>query len=332
MYKFIVFNVREEEVDLTLNWAKANNVEITFVDDQLTMDNIHMVKGFDGLSTSQNSPVPKEAYTLLKEYGIKQIAQRSAGFDYYDLEAASASDIIISNVPSYSPESIAEFSVTSALNMIRKLRLIDQKTQAHDFRWQPSIRAGLLNEMTVGIIGTGHIGRVTAQLFAGFGAKVVAYDLYENDDAKAYLEYKESVEAVVEVADVVSLHVPATKDNHHQFDYEMFKQFKPSAYLVNAARGSVVDTKGLIKALDEGLIAGAALDTYEHESTFIPKDFSETTIEDELFLEVLNHEKILFTPHIAHYTDVSVRNIMQIALNSVLEVLETGDTVNRVNK
>ena len=331
MYKFILFNVREEEVQLTLDWAEKNNVEVTFVDGQLTMDNIHMVEGYDGLSTSQNSPVPKEAYPILKDYGIKQIAQRSAGFDYYDLEAAKESDIIISNVPSYSPESIAEFAVTSALNMVRKTRLIEEKTKAHDFRWQPAIRAGLVNEMTVGVIGTGHIGRVTAKLFHSFGAKVVAFDIYQNEEAKSFLEYKDSVEEVVAMSDIVTLHVPATADNHHQFNYEMFKNFKPSAYLVNAARGSVVDTKGLIKALDEGLLAGAALDTYENEAPFIPKDFSGQEIEDELFLEVLNHEKILFSPHIAHYTDVSVRNIMQIALKSVLEVLETGDTSNRVN-
>ena len=111
----------------------------------------------------------------------------------------------------------------------------------------------------------------------------------------------------------------------------MFKNFKPNAYIINAARGSVLDTAGLIKALNEGLLAGAALDTYENEGTYIPKDNRENPIEDELFLALLNHEKILFTPHIAHYTDVSVRNIMQIALNSVLEVLETGDTKNRVN-
>ena len=318
-------------MELTKAWAKENNVELTFVDDQLTMDNIHLVEGHDGLSTSQNSKVPNEAYPILKEFGIKQIAQRSAGFDYYDLEEAKKHGIIISNVPSYSPESIAEFAVTSALNLVRKTREIEEKTKEQDFRWQPAIRAGLVNEMTVGVIGTGHIGRVTAKLFHGFGVKIVAYDIYQNEEAKSFLEYKDSIEEVVSMSDIVTLHVPATKDNFHQFNYEMFKNFKPSAYLVNAARGSVVDTKGLIKALDDGLLAGAALDTYENESLFIPKDFSDKEIDDELFLEVLNHEKILFTPHIAHYTDVSVRNIMQIALKSVLEVLETGDTQNRVN-
>ncbi|CAM2761289.1 D-2-hydroxyacid dehydrogenase [Erysipelothrix tonsillarum] len=331
MYKFIVFNVREEERELTFDWAKRHNVEITIAEGQITMDNIHKVEGFDGLSTSQNTKLEPEMYSILKGYGIKQIAQRSAGFDYYDLELATENDLIVTNVPSYSPESIAEYAVTAALSMIRKFRVIEEKTRQQDFRWQPQIRAGLLKEMTVGIVGTGHIGRKSAALFHAFGANVVAFDVFQNDEAKQYVTYVDSIEELVSMSDVVSLHVPATKDNYHQFDAEMFRKFKSTAYLINAARGSIVDTRALIEALDKGQLAGAALDTYENESLFIPKDFTGQEIDDALFVEVVNHDKILFTPHIAHYTNVSVRNIMEFALTSVLEILETGTSVNRVN-
>lgn len=331
MKKIIAFNVREEEVAIANKWAEDNNIELTIADGQLNMDSVKLCEGFDGVTTSQNSHVANEIYPILKGFGIKQIAQRSAGFDYYDLDAARESDIIISNVPVYSPESIAEFTVASALNLVRKFPLIQEKTMEYDFRWQPEIRAGLLNEMTVGVIGTGHIGRVTAKLFHAFGAKILAYDIYQNEEAKSFLEYKDSIEDVVKEADIVTLHVPATKDNFHQFDYKMFENFKPSAYFVNAARGSVVNTEDLLKALDDGLLAGAALDTYENEGAYIPKDNREAGIEDQLFVNTINHDKVIFTPHIAHYTDVSVRNIMNIGLNSVLDVLNTGDTKNRVN-
>lgn len=301
------------------------------IDSQITPENVHLAKGFDGVTTSQNTKVSSEVYEKLNEYGIKQIAQRSAGYDYYDLDEATKNNIIISNVPVYSPESIAEFVITQALMLIRKVNEIEERTKEGDFRWQPGIREGLLGEMTVGVIGTGHIGRVAAKLFKGFGAKVIGYDLYPNDVATKYLEYKDSVEEVVKEADVVNLHVPATSDNHHQFDYEMFKQFKPTAYFINDARGAIVDTEGLLKALDDGLIAGAALDTYENEGPYIPADNRETGIDDELFQRLLDHPKVVFTPHIAYYTDVSVRNIMNIGLDSTLEVIKTGDTKNRVN-
>lgn len=331
MKKIIVFNVREEEVQLAQNWAERNKVEIKIVSEQLSMENVSLVEGFDGVSTSQNMTIPNEMYAVLQGFGIKQIAQRSAGFDYYDLESAKAHDIIISNVPVYSPESIGEYAVTASLMLIRKMKEIEANTKAYDFRWQPQIRAGLLQEMTVGIIGTGNIGRAAASMFKGFGSKVIGYDLYPNDAAREILEYKDSIEAVIQEADVISLHVPATKDNHHQFNEALFKQFKPNAYLINAARGSVINTEDLMAALDKGYLAGAALDTYEFEGAYIPKDNSESGIDDEVFVKLLNHDKILFTPHIAHYTDVSVRNIMEIALNSVLDVLTTGDTKNRVN-
>lgn len=236
------------------------------IDGQITPENIHLAKGFDGVSTSQNTKVPTKVYEKLNEYGIKQIAQRSAGYDYYDLDEATKNNFIISNVPVYSPESIAEFVITQALMLIRKVNEIEERTKEGDFRWQSGIRGDLLGEMTVVVIGTGHIGRVAAKLFKGFGAKVIGYDLYPNDEATKYLEYKDSVEEVVKEADVVTLHVPATADNHHQFDYEMFKQFRPTAYFINDARGAIVDTEGLLKALDESLIAGAALDTYENGS------------------------------------------------------------------
>lgn len=331
MTKITVYEVRDEELPIVEKWSKEHNVEIKIVDGQLTPETVHLAKGFDGVTTSQNTKVPAEIYEKLHEYGIKKIAQRSAGFDFYDLEEATKNDIIISNVPVYSPESIAEFVLTQALMLIRKVREIKFHTEEEDFRWQPAIQGGLLGEMTVGIIGTGHIDRVTAQLFNGFGTKVIGYDLHPNKEATEYLEYKDSVEDLVKEADIVSLHVPATADNYHQFDYELFKQFKSTAYFINNARGSVVDTNGLIKALNDGLIAGAALDTYEGEGLYVPADNRETGIDDELFKCVLDHPKILYTPHIAFYTNVSVRNIMNIGLDSVLEVIETGNTKNRVN-
>lgn len=332
MAKIIAYQVRDEELSIIKKWSKDNKVEVRIVKDQLTAGNVHLAKGFDGLTTSQNQPVAREIYGKINDYGIKQIAQRSTGFDYYDLDEATKNNIIISNVPVYSPESIAEFTLTQALILVRKIKEIEKKTKEKDFRWQPEIQAKLLGEMTVGIIGTGDIGRRTAKLFKSFGAKVLAYDIYPNDEAKHFLDYRSSVEELIKQSDLVSLHLPATADNYHQFNYELFELFKPSAYFINNARGSIVDTSALIRALDEGLLAGAALDTYEGEGVYVPVDNRETGIYDQLFQELLAHPKIMFSPHIAHYTDVSTRNIINISLDTTLEVINTGDTPNRVNE
>ena len=249
----------------------------------------------------------------------------------YNLEKASENNIIISNVPSYSPNSIAEFAVTSALQLVRKTHLIEQKVMEKDFRWQVPIMAKEVKSLEVAIIGTGRIGQIAAQVFNAFGSKVVGFDLYQNEQAKQHLEYKDTIEEVIANADIVSIHMPATEDNYHLFNKELFNQFKDGAVLVNTARGSIVDTKALLQALDSGKISGAALDTYENESAYFPKDFRETEISDPILKELMMHPDVILTPHIAFYTDIAVKNLVEGGLGAALSVINTGTCETRVN-
>ncbi|MBS4461477.1 D-2-hydroxyacid dehydrogenase [Aerococcaceae bacterium zg-B36] len=331
MVRLLMYNTREEEKSWALEWAKQNNVEVEMTADLLTMDTVEQAKGFDGISLSQVAPIDEVVYSELASYGIKQIAQRSAGVDMYNLELAQANHLIISNVPSYSPESIAEFTVSAALNLIRKVELIQARVERQDFRWTPEIRGRVLGDMTVAIIGTGRIGSIAAKFFKGFGAKVIGYDLYPNALCEDVLHYVDSIETAIVDADIVSIHMPATADNYYLFDYDLFRKFKKGAMLLNMARGSIVKTQDLLRALDEELLAGAALDTYESEAAYIPKDWSDKPIEDDTFQKVLNHPKISYTPHIAYYTDEAVKNLVEGGLNAALEVIQTGTTKNRMN-
>ncbi|TDM14222.1 D-2-hydroxyacid dehydrogenase [Macrococcus bovicus] len=331
MTKIMMFGAREDERPAALNWAEKNNVALTISSEILTPETIDLLKGYDGVTTQQTGKLAPEIYERLAAIGIKQIAQRSAGYDMYDLEAARAHHIIISNVPSYSPNSIAEYAVTMALNLIRKTTLIDEHVRRHDFRWQPAIMSKEIKSLTVAIIGTGRIGQITGKIFKGFDSTVVGYDLYPNDQAREWIDYKDSIEEAVKEADIVSLHMPATSDNHHLFNKEMFAQFKKGAILINAARGSVVDTAALIEATDNGQLAAAALDTYEFESSYFPKDFSGQEITDKDLLRLIEHDKIIMTPHIAFYTDVAVKNLVEGGLNAALEVIQTGTCQTRLN-
>lgn len=331
MTKIIAFNVRTSEEKLVEDWAKTHQVQVDIASEPLSLETVEQVKKYDGLTLAIGKALDPEIYTLLHQYGIKQIAQRSAGYEYFDLDLASKNDLIITNVPSYSPESIAEFAFLTALALVREFPLINQRVNNHDFRWLPDIRGKVLKEMTVGIIGTGHIGQATAQCFKGFGCHVIGYDLYQNDEAKTLLDYRENMADVLADADIISLHMPATRENYHLFDAEAFKQFKTGAYLINTARGSLVETTALLDALDKGQLAGAALDTYEGEGQFIGKTIEDQAIEDPTFERLLAHPKVLYTPHVAYYTDIAVTNIMHNALDAVMEVIQTGDSKSRVN-
>ncbi|MFR6531651.1 MAG: D-lactate dehydrogenase, partial [Staphylococcus simulans] len=313
-----------------LNWAKENDVEVSFSNDFLSYDTLDQLEGFDGVTTMQFGKLEKEAYPKLEAMGIKQVAQRTAGFDMYDLELAKKHGIIISNVPSYSPETIAEYSVAAALNLVRRFPRIEKRVQDYDFTWDATIMARPVKDMTVAIIGTGRIGALTGNLFAGFGAKIVGYDLYPNDSLD-FLEYKDTIEEAVKDADIVSLHMPGSADNHHIFNKEMFAKFKDGAILVNAARGAVVDTEALIDAVNEGKLTGAAVDTYEFEMPYFTFDFTGKELEDETFKKLIENDRIQLTPHIAFFSDEAVRNLVEGGLNAALNVIKTGDTPTRLN-
>ncbi|PTJ18686.1 D-lactate dehydrogenase [Staphylococcus simulans] len=330
MTKIKFFGTRDYEKDVALNWAKENDVEVSFSNDFLSYDTLDQLEGFDGVTTMQFGKLEKEAYPKLEAMGIKQVAQRTAGFDMYDLELAKKHGIIISNVPSYSPETIAEYSVAAALNLVRRFPRIEKRVQDYDFTWDATIMARPVKDMTVAIIGTGRIGALTGNLFAGFGAKIVGYDLYPKDSLD-FLEYKDTIEEAVKDADIVSLHMPGSADNHHIFNKEMFAKFKDGAILVNAARGAVVDTEALIDAVNEGKLTGAAVDTYEFEMPYFTFDFTGKELEDETFKKLIENDRIQLTPHIAFFSDEAVRNLVEGGLNAALNVIKTGDTPTRLN-
>ena len=331
MVKIKLYGVRDEEVSMAQAWSQTNGVEISMTKEMLSPDNVSQAEGFDGVSLSQVGQLDASIYPTLKDMGIKQIAQRSAGVDMYDLQLAKENDIIITNVPSYSPESIAEWSVTVALNLIRHYNLIQERVRQQNFSWTPEIRGRVIGDMTVAVIGTGRIGQCVAKFFHGFGCKIVGYDLYPNEGIKSILEYKDSIEEAIKDADIVSLHMPATAETHHMFNYDMLKKFKKDAIILNMARGALIKTEDLFKVLDEGHLFGAGLDTYEFEGPLIPKNLSSETIEDEVFKQVLNHERIIYSPHIAFYTDEAVKNLVEGGLNATLDVIQTGDSKQRVN-
>ena len=324
------FGTRDYEKKDALNWGKAHNVEVVTSEEILSADTVDQLEGFDGVTTMQFGKLEDSVYPKLEGYGIKQIAQRTAGFDMYDLDLAKKHGIVISNVPSYSPETIAEYSVSIALQLVRKFPLIEKRVQAQNFKWAAPIMSTPVKNMTVAIIGTGRIGAATGKIYAGFGAKVVGFDAYPNHSLD-FLEYKDSVEEAIKDADIISLHVPANKESFHLFDKSMFSKVKKGAILVNAARGAVIDTPALLDAVNDGTLSGAAIDTYENEADYFTYDWTGKDVDDPTLLELIRHENILVTPHIAFFSDEAVRNLVEGGLNAALSVIETGKCDTQLN-
>lgn len=321
--KFVAFNVRADEQPFFDKWAQANGVDVTTLPNELTEATMHQADGADAIIALQTGTYPESVFDMMKANGTKVLSIRNVGTDNLPLAKAKANNIAVTNVPAYSPAAIAEFSVTQLMQLLRRIPVVNEKMRRGDYRWAPDIGQEL-NEMTVGVIGTGRIGRAAMQIFEGFGAKVIAYDPYPAPDLKEQGIYVASLADLYRQADVITLHIPGTEANHHMLDEAAFAQMKQGVYILNMARGSLIDTKALIAALKSGKVAGAALDTYENETPIFNHDLTGQTISDEVFNELQSFPNVLVTPHIAFYTTHAVKNMVEVACNSAKSVLETG--------
>lgn len=330
--KLALFNLRNDERKYVESWlAEHPDVEIDLHEGELQLETKHLVDGKDGIVMFQNRPFAHEVYDYLKEQGVKVIANRMAGFDIYELAYMRELGIAMTNVPRYSPNAIAEHAVTATLYISRNIKKIINNVKRHDFTWNEGIISRELKTMTIGVIGTGNIGRQAATLYKGLGCEVIGYDLYPSEAAKEVLTYVDTIDELLSKADVVTVHVPATKEYHHMVNDDFFAKMKDNSIFINAARGVLVDTKALLRALDSGKLLGAGIDVYENEGHYVPKDFSDKEFDDEILQELIDRDDVLYTPHTAFYTETAVYNLVYGALNAAEEVIKTGTCANVVN-
>lgn len=331
MKKIMMIGAREDEKQFADKWAKENNVEVGLTNEVLNEETYHLLKGFDGLSLQQTMGISNDIYAQLSKDGFRQIAQRSAGIDMYNLDVAKENNILITNVPAYSPNSVAEFAVGSVLNCLRHTKLINKRVTNHNFSWDKSILSKEVRELTIGILGTGRIGQLTVEMLKGFGATLIGYDLYKNKSLEAILTYEDNFNTFLASCDVISIHMPLTEENYHLFNEETFTKMKPGSILINASRGTIVNINDLIKALDSNQLASCALDTYENEMPFVTKDFNNKPINDPVLEELIQRDDVIYTPHIAFYTETAVTNLVSGALDSCLAILNGERSQTIVN-
>lgn len=324
--KIIFFNYKEVEDRAVEKWKKGNpDVNLLVLDKDLSEETKDSLIGADAVCISQIKAIPDHIYDFAKINGVKIFSTRSAGIDMYNIDKLKELGIRLSNVPSYSPNAIAEYAVTAALTISRKFDMIRRNVQNFNFSWEKRLLAREFPSLRVGIMGTGRIGSQAAKLFKGLGAKVIGYDLYPNDNAKKYLDYVDSVEELAKNSDIVSLHMPSTKENYHIVNEDFLNLMPKNSILINSGRGSLVDTQALLKSLDNKQLLGAALDVYEFEGPYIPKNMKGQEIDDKVFLELIQREDILYTPHTAYFTETAVESLVEQALNSSKNYLKTGD-------
>lgn len=296
------------------------DVEVSFYEEKLDENNVALAKDADMVSVFIDSTVDKSIIDALPN--LKFITTRSTGFDHIDYEYAKTKDIQVSNVPVYGSETVAEFAFALLLTLSRKIREASRALKENGDYSTPKNAQGFdLDKKTLGVIGTGKIGKNVIRIAHGFGMNVLAYDLYPDlafSEANNF-EYK-SLEDVLAGSDIITLHAPYTKENHHLINKENISLLKKGAYLINTARGELIETEALVNALRDGTIAGAGLDVLEGEKEFKKGDT----------IPMLEMPNVMMTPHIAFDTREAEARILQTTVDNIKSFI-FGSLINLVN-
>ncbi len=308
---------------------KAFGFEIKYFPVRLNKDTARLCEGYDTVCAFVNDEIDKDVADILSEYGINLIALRSAGYNNVDLKAVWER-IHVVRVPAYSPHAVAEHAVALLLTLNRKTHKAYYRTRDGNFTLSGLVGFDLHGK-TAGIIGTGKIGRIAAEILAGFGMKLLVSDPYEDKDwaDKIGARYVENDE-LFRSSDVISLHCPLTNENYHLIDATVLKKMKSEALLINTGRGALIDAKALVIALKENRIGGAGLDVYEEEDEYFFEDFSTSVITDDTLARLLTLPNVLVTSHQAFLTKEALGAIANTTLTNIRDYFHDGSVENEI--
>lgn len=293
--------------------------ELVFFEPRLTWDTAILASGFSAVCAFVNDQLDEKTLKSLAEQGIRLIALRSAGFNNVDLSAAAELGITLVRVPAYSPYAVAEHTVGLILTLNRKIHRAYNRVREGNFSLEGLLGFDL-HGRTVGIVGTGKIGAIVAQILKGFGCHLLTYDVYRNPECETlgakYVELPE----LFSTSDIITLHCPLTPQTYHLINEQSIEQMKPGVMLINTSRGPLVDTEAVIVALKSKKIGYLGLDVYEQESDLFFEDLSEEVIQDDVFQRLLTFPNVLITGHQAFFTENALKNIAETTLSNIADV------------
>ncbi|MDA3648947.1 D-isomer specific 2-hydroxyacid dehydrogenase family protein [Saccharopolyspora indica] len=306
-----VYGCGQDEAVLFREMASRFNVVPTIAEAAATEDNVELALGNRCVSVGHKSRVANSVLLALSEAGITYISTRSVGLDHIDVRYAQSVGISVENV-AYSPDSVADYTLMLMLMAVRNAKSTVRRADVHDYRLN-EVRGKELRDLVVGVVGTGRIGAAVVDRLRGFGCRVLAHDRRPEISA----EYV-SLGELLRRSDVVTLHAPLNADTHHLLDRQRFEQMKRGAFVINAARGSLLDTEALVSALESGRLGGAALDVLEGEEGTFYADCRGRSVASKALLRLQEMPNVLVSPHTAYYTDHALRDIVENSIRGCL--------------
>ncbi|KAF2757770.1 putative D-hydroxyacid dehydrogenase [Pseudovirgaria hyperparasitica] len=296
--------------------AKApQTLEIAYHSFPLSAETVALASGCESICVFVNDNLTEPVLEKLKMLGVRAILLRCAGFNNVDLKAAERLGFFVANVPSYSPEAVAEFAVTLVQTINRNTHRAYNRVREGNFALD-GLLGRTLHGKTVGVIGTGKIGIAFARIMKGYGCRIVAYDVYRNPDFDSLGQYK-TLEEVLPLSDIVSLHCPLIDSTRHLINSRALAQMKPGALLVNTSRGGLIDTTAVIQALKSKRLRGLALDVYEAEAALFYSDHSSDIIQDDVFQRLMTFPNVIVCGHQGFFTEEALAEIAEVTFTNL---------------
>ena len=328
--KIAFFDTKPYDIPSFEKFAKNGNISFKYFEAKLNEDTATLAKGFDGVCIFVNDTVNSAVIDILCSFGVKIIALRCAGFNNVDLKYANGK-ICVVRVPAYSPYAVAEHTMALLLTSIRRTH--KAYIRSKDFNFSLSGLTGFdLYQKTVGVIGTGRIGRVFIDICKGFGMKILAYDKYpshgiEDGETVKYV----SLDTLFTNSDIISLHCPLTEETNHIIDADAIKKCKNGFVLLNTSRGALVDAEALLEGIKSRKVGAACLDVYEEESDIFFEDNSGHIMEDDILARLISMPNVIVTSHQAFLTEEALTSIAETTVENIIEYFNTQNCKNKVS-
>lgn len=313
--KVAIFGTQFYEREYLNKYNSDNKHELVFFEENLNSETTSLAKGFKAVCVFVTDKIDKTCIEKLSKLGVKLIDLRSAGYNNVDIESAKENNIKVLRVPAYSPQAIAEHAVALILTLNRKTHKAYNQVRENNFSLQNLMGFNLYGK-TIGVLGTGKIGRAFCDIMLGFGCKIIAFDIKENEQMKRSGVHFKTLDELLSESDIISIHCPLTPKTNHLFNKNTFDKIKKGAMIINTSRGGIIDTEDAISALKSEQIGYLGIDVYEDESDLFFKDRSQSIIQDDVFERLLSFHNVLITPHQAFYTQEAVTEIAKITIKN----------------
>jgi len=324
-YKMAFFDAKDYDKNSFIRSNTGDKFEINYFDTRLTEDTCRLAEGSDAVCVFVNDDVNKKVIDALVEMNVKLIALRCAGYNNVDIEYAYKK-IHIVRVPAYSPYAVAEHAMALLLTSIRRIHKAYIRTK--DFNFSLNGLTGFdLHGKTVGIVGTGKIGRIFMDICKGFGMNVIAYDKFPAEGSG--INYV-SLDEIWEKSDIISFHCPLTDENRHMVNAESITKMKKGVVLINTSRGALIDTEALVEGIKQRKVGAACLDVYEEESNVFFHDYSNHIVDDDTLARLISMPNVIVTSHQAFLTEEALSNIADTTLENVEEFFTNDFSRNEV--